>query len=293
MTRTRPRKPAEGRSILGAVDAIFGRWPAWPWSVLALITGGGVAGAACLPILRGRGLTGPYAVGAAEAAGYGIVAAAVGSLLPRVVRLLVLRRGLARPRDGITADWWPLSLLATALERTPRLRRTEQEFEAAVAAAGGQARSILAYRLWPACVTCFTAPVLGLVTAWQTGARVLRLQGEAADLYPAFVAQVSPPMVGTISASLALMIAVVIVDQSTKGLLQRWSGIVEPGDAEHESVVARLGQEDVDASGAAPPAAAGGRGTEEPAPPPAPLPPRRLDPAELQRLWRESSARQE
>jgi uncharacterized integral membrane protein len=148
---------------------------------------------------------------------------------------------------AIDESWWPLKLLAPALVATPSLRRTPQEFKSAVAAAGGRIRSILADRLWPAWVVAFMAPVLGLITAWQNGARVqLRLQqGEdVATVFPAVIAQVSPPMVATIATSLTLMVAIVVIDQWTKGLLGRWSGIVEPADGEHQCVIDRLGREE-------------------------------------------------
>ena len=241
------QKRADATSLRGVVDEVFGRWPAWPWSVLGLISAGGVIGLVAGSALGGTGDEGRAALGKAACAGYGLVVAAMLSLLPRVGKLAMLWRGVARRPAAIDESWWPLKLLAPALVATPSLRRTPQEFKSAVAAAGGQIRSILADRLWPAWVVAFVAPVLGLITAWQNGARVqLRLQQgeEVATVFPAFIAQVSPPMVATIAASLALMVAIVVIDQWTKGVLRRWSGIVETSDGEHQCVIDRLGREE-------------------------------------------------
>lgn len=241
------QKRAYATSLRGVVDEVFGRWPAWPWSVLGLIIAGGVVGLVAGSALGGNGDEGRAALGKAACASYGLVVAAMLSLLPRVGKLAMLWRGVARRPAAIDESWWPLKLLAPALVATPSLRRTPQEFKSAVAAAGGQIRSILADRLWPAWVVAFVAPVLGLITAWQNGARVqLRLQQgeEVATVFPAFIAQVSPPMVATIAASLALMVAIVVIDQWTKGVLRRWSGIVETSDGEHQCVIERLGREE-------------------------------------------------
>jgi len=283
-------KRAGATSLRGVVDEIFGRWPAWPWSVLGLIVAGGVVGLVAGSSLGGTAEEGRAAFGKAACAGYGLVAAAMLSLLPRVGKLAMLSQGAARRPAAIDDSWWPLKLLAPTLVATPSLRRTPQEFKSAVAAAGGQIRSILADRLWPAWVVAFMAPVLGLITAWQNGARVqLRLQQgeEVATVFPAFIAQVSPPMVATIAASMALMVAVVVIDQWTKALLRRWSGIVEPTDGEHPCVINRLGREEFrDVAGASKPHVTPDSKTES----------KRddeIDPDELAEMWRQSSSRNE
>ena len=277
-------------SLRGVIDQVFGRWPAWPWSVLGLIVAGGVIGLAAGSVLGGTGEESRAALGKAACAGYGLVAAAMLSLLPRIGKLAMLWQGVTRRPAAIDESWWPIRLLAPALVTTPTLRRTPQEFKSAVAVAGGQARSILADRLWPAWVVAFVAPVLGLITAWQNGARVqLRLQqGEdVATVFPAFIAQVSPPMVATIAAALALMVTLVLIDQWTKGLLRRWSGIVEPTDGEHPCVIDRLGREEFrEVAETSRPQVSPGPNTER----------RRdddVDPDELAELWRQSSSADE
>ncbi len=290
MARTADRRPDETASIPRAMDAIFGRWPAWPWSTLALVASGGLLGAAAAGGARAAFPAHAATLGTAACAGYGAVAAAFLSLVPRAVRLLMLRPRLAGRTVTIDGSWWPLTLLAAALRSTPMLRRTPEEFNAAVNSAVGEARTILAARLWPAWATAFVAPVLGLMTAWQNGAEVqLRLEDGAtpARVFPALIAEVSPPMLATIGASLALMLAVVVVDQCTKGLLIRWRGTVEPADADRPAVREKLAIEPVAAEAAA---------TIAREPPTtalhAPLPKRLRDPEELDRKWRESARRE-
>lgn len=283
MTRAPGRGPRLPDSIRGATEAIFGRWPAWPWSMLGLVAAGGVAGAAAAPALRAAEVANPAAMGTAACAGYGIVAAALVSLLPRAWRLLTLRRAVIRRPTTVDASWWPLELLAVALRSKPELQRTQEHFPTAVGAAVDQIRTILSDRLWPAWVTAFVAPVLGLMTAWHNGAQVqLRLQdGDAPTaVFPAFVAQVSPPMVATIAAALALIVAVVALDQWTKGLLLRWAGIVEASDVDHPAVREQFSGE---------PAGEPERpGTEK-----TPAERRHVDPDELERRWRASTPRGE
>jgi hypothetical protein len=284
------RERAGVASLRGAVDEVFGRWPAWPWSVLGLIVAGGVVGVAAASVLRDASETGQPALGRAACAGYGLVAAAMVSLLPRFGKLAMLWKGVLSRPAAVDESWWPLKLLATALVATPSLRRTQQEFRSAVEAAGGQARSILADRLWPAWVVAFIAPVLGLITAWQNGARVqLRLQQgeEAATVFPAFIAEVSPPMVATIAASLALMVAIVVIDQWTKGLMRRWCGIVEAADGDHPCVSDRLGRESF------PDTTAPSRPVAPDLPKSPDLPTHHLDPDALDAIWRQSGPRDE
>ena len=280
-------------SLRREVDAVFGRWPAWPWSVLAFLFAGGVVGLVAAPALRRAGAIDPAALGTAACAGYGIVVAALVSLLPRVGRLVTLWGGIARRPTTIDGAWWPLDLLAAALATTPMLRRTPEEFTAAVTAASGQARSLLADRLWPAWTAAFVVPVLGLITAWQNGSRVqVRLQQgeEVATVFPAFIAQVSPPMVATIAASLALMVTLVAIDQWTKALLRRWTGVIDVTDGEHPAVVERLSQDEFRDSTPRPAAVAP---SVAPAPEPRNLPTHPLDPDELDALWRRSDPRRE
>lgn len=280
-------------SLRREVDAVFGCWPAWPWSVLAFVLAGGVVGLVAAPALRRAGVIDPAALGGAACAGYGIVVAALVSVLPRVGRLVTLWGGIARRPTTIDRAWWPLDLLVAALATTPMLRRTPEEFTTAVMAASGQARSLLADRLWPAWTAAFAAPVLGLITAWQNGSRVqVRLQQgeEVATVFPAFIAQVSPPMVATIAASLALMVTLVAIDQWTKALLRRWTGIVDVTDGEHPAVVERLARDDFRDSNPGPAAVAP---SVAPAPEPRNLPTHPLDPDELDALWRRSDPRRE
>ena len=284
------QKRADATSLRGVVDEVFGRWPASPWSVLGLIVAGGVVGLVAGSALGGTGEESRAALGKAACAGYGLVVAAMLSLLPRVGKLAMLWRGVTRRPAAIDDSWWPLKLLAPALVATPSLRRTQQEFKSAVATASGQIRSILADRLWPAWVVAFVAPVLGLINAWQNGARVqLRLQqGEdVATVFPAVVAQVSPPMVATIAASLALMVAIVVIDQWTKGLLRRWSGIVETSDGEHQYVIDRLGREEFrDVAGTS-------RPHVTPDPKTKSTRDDEIDPDELAEMWNRSRSRDE
>lgn len=284
------KKRAGATSLRGVVDDVFGHWPAWPWSVLGLIVAGGVVGLVAGSALGGTGEESRAALGKAACAGYGLVVAAMLSLLPRVGKLAMLWRGVVRRPAAIDDSWWPLKLLAPSIAATPSLRRTPQEFKSAVAAAGGQTRSILADRLWPAWVVAFVAPVLGLITAWQNGAKVqLRLQQgeEVATVFPAFIAQVSPPMVATIAASLTLMVAIIVIDQWTKGLLRRWSGIVEASDGEHQCVIDRLGREEF------PDVAGTSRPPATPDPKPKSARNDEIDPDELAEMWRQSSSRNE
>jgi len=281
------KDPNRAKSLRAVIDDIFGRWPFWPWSVLGLLVAGGVAGMAAGNALRSSDEEHQAALGQAACAGYGLVAAAMLSLLPRLAKLTLLWRNAVRRPANVDGSWWPLHLLAPALVATPRLRRTHQEFRSAVETTAGQARSILADRLWPFWLAAFVAPVLGLITAWQNGAKVqLRLQQgeEIKNVFPALLMQVSPPMVATIAASLALMVAIVVIDQLSKGLLRRWSGIIENGDGDHPSVIEMLGREEfrevsAPTRSAVPPAPVPLKGTSHP-----------LDPDELEHIWRNSES---
>jgi hypothetical protein len=208
-----------------AVDDVFGRPPAWPWSVVAWIAGGGVAGALAASLFAPAG-DAPYpALRWAACAGYGIVAAALLAVLPRAGRLVGLRSALAnRPAADGGEPWWPLRLLAAALRGTPGRRRTQQEFDDAVSRAVPAARSLLIHRCWPAWLAAFIVPVLGLLSAWEAGKQIEVVAGQSgSDILMQFVPRVSPPMVATIAAALGLMVVLAILDQLTMGLLQRWS----------------------------------------------------------------------
>jgi hypothetical protein len=235
----------EGYTVPRAVGDVFGRWPAWPWSVCVLICLGGAAGAmTSLLLTPSEGVPRPEFRWAA-CTGYGILLAALVTVMPRAARLVSLRSALGHRPPTETQDrpWWPLRLLAAALRQTPTLRLTQQDFFGAVGQAMGEARSLLTYRLWPACVACFVAPVLGLLSAWESGAQVELKPGEdAASLYMRVLPQVSPPMVATISAALMLMIVLAILDQCTKGLLHKWASAVTLTDASLEFVKGLIGE---------------------------------------------------
>lgn len=277
-------------SVRRAIDAVFGRWPAWPWSVLALIVAGGVLGAFLTPLARSTGVVSPAALGRAAGAGYGIVLIGFVLLATRVVKLVLLESGLARRPGQSAENWWPLRLLPAALASSPTLRLTPGDFTAAVDLMADRSRTLLAHRFWPIWAVAFTAPVLGLITAWQNGATVqlkIRQDDTPATVLPAIISQVSPPMVATIAVSLALMVAVVVVDQWTKSLLNRWRLLVNQADAQHPAVVSQLGLDD-----APEPARPAGGGS--PPPPPWPVGPsdqlktHPLDHDQLDRLWDQS-----
>lgn len=231
----------DGYTISRAVGDVFGRWALWPWSVIALIGLGGAVGAAVsIWLAPSQGPPRPEFRWAA-CAGYGIIVASLVSVLPRAARLVALRSLLGRRPSPAMSDrhWWPLQLLAAALRQTPALRMTQQDFAGAVDRAASEARSLLSFRLWPACVAGFVVPVLGLLSAWESGSQIELKPGEdAASVSMQLLPQVSPPMVATISAALALMIVLAIIDQFTKGLLQSWAEAVTIGDAGSDIVKA-------------------------------------------------------
>jgi hypothetical protein len=229
----------QGYTLHRAIDEVFGVVPLWPWSSISAIMCGGLIGAAVATALQARGAAPPPALRWAACAGYGILIAALLTVLPRAFRLFVLRGSLAQrpPDDGGDRPWWPLRLLAAALRGTPATRRTHQDFTAAVDRAGPEARSILAHRFWPAVLAAVMAPVLGLLSAWEAGKQVEAIPGETAgDVLMRFVPQVCPPMVATISASLVLMACLAMLDQWTKGLLQRWVATIRLTDGETKTV---------------------------------------------------------
>lgn len=219
-----------------AVDEVFGRLPLWPWSAIAVIVLGGVVGGTALPKMTAAGPAFRWAA----CAGYGAVAAALLTALPLSLRVVRLRAALAKrpPEDERDVDWWPLRLLAAALRGTPdATRRTQQDFSTAVERAAASARGIVSYRLWPAWVAAFVAPVLGLLSAWEAGKQIdVRDADTTGQVLAQFVPQVSPPMVATIAAALGLMVVLAILDQVTKGLLGRWATAVVLSDGRTAAV---------------------------------------------------------
>jgi hypothetical protein len=235
----------DGYTISRAVGDVFGRWPFWPWSVIALIgLGGAVGAAASIWFAPSEGPPRPELRWGACTA-YGIVLAALVSVLPRIAKLFALRWALGHrpPRDMRDGHWWPLQLLAAALRQTPPLRMTQQDFSGAVSRAASEARSLLSHRLWPACVAGFVVPVLGLLSAWESGAQMQVKPGDdSAAVYVQVLPQISPPMVATIAAGLSLMIVLAVIDQFTKGLLQHWADTVVLADAGSEFVKSLIGE---------------------------------------------------
>lgn len=238
---------AEALSPEAAIDAVWGPSRAWLAAVVVLACGlGGGALASFLP--QPREWLRPWAC-----AGYGVAIGGIITLLPRFARLLGLGPRLARQPagDGAGSDWWPLTLVASALRETPALRRTPEDFRAAVVGFVPQARGLLAQRLWPACVAAFTAPVLGLVSAWLSwrfflpeAIRRAKEQAAAEEATELALATdwgvVAWPMIITIGLALLLMVAIVLADQLALRLLQRWAATVRPFDADAPAVEDQL-----------------------------------------------------
>jgi hypothetical protein len=234
-------RDAEGYGLAAAVRDVFGGGATWvSWIVIAVA---GILGYLVLPLVAGSGDVGgslkPWACAA-----YGISLGGLLTLLPRAVSLAGLGGSLGRrPGPEAEADtdhpWWPLRLVAAALQNTPPLRRTDQDFTNAVAEFAPRARGLLGQRLWPACAAAFTAPALGLISAWDTwGEYVSKGLVEAGKRSVAGV--VAWPMIISIAAALLLMLMIVAVDQWTRSLLQRWSTSVNPLDAQSAFVAANL-----------------------------------------------------
>jgi hypothetical protein len=241
-------------SAVSAVDEVWG--PARLWLSLATVVAGCGAGwALATVVLPGAGASAVSreAFRTWACVGYGIACGGFLTLLPRLLSLVRLARGLLRRPSADEADqpWWPLTLVASALRDTPALRRTPEDFGSAVTGFVPQARGLLAQRLWPACAAAFTAPVLGLISAWLSWQAYLpeRLRqaqeraqpGESVVIVPDIEwGSVAAPMIGTITLSLVLMLGIVVVDQLTRRLLQRWAGSVRALDAESPLVQERL-----------------------------------------------------
>lgn len=240
---------ASGYTLRQAVDDVFGIWPLSPWSQVVTIAIGGVAGAVASAWLRPA--TGMPAAEFrwAACAGYGVIIAALVTQMPRLVQLCRLWRSrLRRPAsdERSATPWWPLRLLAAALRGLPLQRTVQSEFALAVDRTSKQARELLTQRMWPACVAAFTAPVLGLLSAWESGSQVVREATPDAgtgDVYMQFLMQVSPPMIATISAGLGLMVFLAVLDQCTKGLLQRWAVDVTLTDKDDSFITTIFGDD--------------------------------------------------
>jgi hypothetical protein len=230
-----------------AIANVAGPNRAW-WSVAFIVACGlGAAGLAMLNPSEWEPLR-PWAC-----AGYGVAIGGLLSVLPRFGLLFALGSSLKRrpATEDPARPWWPLRLVASALRDTPALRRTADDFRTAVHGFMPQARALLGQRLWPACVAAFTAPVLGLVSAWVSwkvhlpeAVRLAEEQGRESDLTEVVPVVdwglVAWPMIITIALSLALMLAVVLADQLTRRLLHRWAESVRPLDAESQFVQEQL-----------------------------------------------------
>lgn len=273
--------PGVNLSPEAAIAAVAG--PNRAWLAAFLVIAGGVAGAGLAAVSPSswEGLR------IWACAGYGVAVGGLLSLLPRFVALFSWERLLGRRPavDDPTKPWWPLRLVASALRDAPVLRRTAEDFHTAVNAFVPQARGLLSQRLWPACVAAFTAPVLGLVSAWVSwrvhvpeAVRQAREMAQEAGLDQTEAkvdwGDVAWPMIITIALSLVIMMAIVLADQLTRRLLQRWASTVRPLDAQSPFVEERLA-----ATAAGQVAARGERATRptqpvavrpavEPAPPP-------------------------
>jgi hypothetical protein len=178
--------------------------------------------------------------------GYGIALGASVAILPLAWRIMQLGATVSRrPSPEAASDpartWWPLRLVAAALRNTPVLRMTAQDFTAATGWFAAEARGLISHRLWPACAAAFAAPVFGLVSAWLSWGRSIDSAAtRPVDAIAVPLGDVAWPMAFTILAGCVVMLGVVLVDQMTRGLLQRWSTIVIPQDVETAAVQARL-----------------------------------------------------
>jgi len=242
-----PSPDADALSPEAAIDAVWG--PSRTWLAAVVVLAGGLGGAALASVLPQPGeWLRPWAC-----AGYGVAIGGIVTLLPRFARLVALGSQLTRrpAGDGAGSDWWPLTFVASALRETPTLRRTAEDFRAAVVGFVPQARGLLAQRLWPACVAAFTAPVLGLVSAWLSWRfflpEAIRRAKEQATVSAATELALATdwgvvawPMVITIGLALLLMVAIVLADQLGLRLLQRWAATVRPFDADAPVVEGQL-----------------------------------------------------
>ncbi len=239
MTDKSDRLRASEYGLGRALADVFGYWPAWPWSACAVIVGCGLIGMATAPLFAPADGTPHPAVRWAAVTGYGLAVGGLLTLVPRMLKLQQCSRDLKqRPADN--ADWWPYQLLATALVDVPALRATPEDFAAAVDRTRVRARGLLATRFWPATAVAFVVPVFGLISAWESGSMVRVTKADRAAIYAAFLPQVAPPMVATISIALVLLLVIVGIDQWTKSLLAGWANQVRFADIELPAVQNRI-----------------------------------------------------
>jgi len=231
------------RSVLASSLAeVFGRWPVWPWSVLGVIVACGLIGLAVAPLFApSEGQPHP-ALRRAAVMGYGMAIGAFITVVPGLLSLQQRSRDL-RQRPDHDVDWWPYQLLASALIDVPALRATPEDFGAAVDRTRVRSRELLAFQLWPVAVAAFVIPVLGLLSAWESGQTVIFTEErEPARVFPEIISQVSPPMISTIVVGLMVILLVVGIDQWTRSLLAGWADRVRFTDAESQQVQVRLEQ---------------------------------------------------
>lgn len=234
-------RDAEGYGLAVAVRDVFGTGATWlSW---VAITVAGVLGFFVSPFVSGSGEGSEWLKPWACAA-YGVCLGGLATLLPGTLTLVQLGGGLRRrPAAEAMADvenpWWPLRLVAAALQNTPALRRTDQDFSNAVTECAPRVRALLGQRLWPACAAAFTAPALGLISAWFTWNEYVNL-GRVEAGKASVAGAVAWPMILSIAAALLLMLAIVAVDQWTRSLTQRWATGVNPLDVESGFVAANL-----------------------------------------------------
>jgi hypothetical protein len=242
MAMSRMRSPHENL-LAAAIGDVFGAGrPAISWAVIVVVgLVGWWAGArpdGVQPVAQ-EWLR-PWAC-----AGYGVAAGALMTLLPRALKVLTLNTTLSRRPTGDLASHadssWPLRLVTAALRHTPLLRMTAQDFTTSLVSLVEEVRGLLSQRLWPACAAAFTAPVLGLVSAWLTWGRTISfIDRQTIDAAAVPFGVVAWPMILTILAGLTVMLAVVVVDQMTRALLQRWSTSMRLEDAAAPAVQAGL-----------------------------------------------------
>jgi|GEM_PF-2738658 len=239
--------PADGLTAEAAISTVAGPNRAWLAAAMIVACSLGAAGLATLKPSTWE-VVRPLAC-----AGYGLAIGGLLSVLPRFVSLFALGSTLNRrpATEDRAPPWWPLHLVASALRDTPSLRRTADDFRTAVQGFVPQARGLLGQRLWPACVAAFAAPVLGLVSAWVSwsvhlpeAVRLAQEQGletDQTEVVPVVDwSVVAWPMIITIALSLVLMLAVVLADQLSRRLFQRWAESVRPLDSESAFVQERL-----------------------------------------------------
>lgn len=242
MDSTTSRQESAAETLGRTLDHVFGRWPLWPWTVMGVIGGSGLLAMASARFFAPEDSAPNPALRWAALAGYGLTVGCFLVLVPRMLKLQQLQRAL-RVRPVVESEWWPYRLLASALLDVPALRATPEDFGAAVDRTRARARSVLAGQLWPVVTTAFIVPVLGLLSAWESGAKVVFVgEPEPSAMYAELLPQIAPPMVATILVSLVLMVVLVGVDQWTKSLLAEWGESVRFEDVGEPAVQGQLEQ---------------------------------------------------